>query len=192
MAKSRKSLHRMLLFALCLIITLAGTAWAAAKGFHPNGQLKWEYEYQDGVISEARWYDEQGKLTSRAFYSDGQAVSTAGYRADGTMEWQTSQLEDGHQEITRYDEAGKPVVRYAGIDGQPDGEYATFHPNGEVKQTVTYRMGVLEGPAKTFFPSGQLEHEFAYRAGEVDGPYRTYSAEGQLLSEYTFKAGKLQ
>jgi len=191
MFKLKSTMHLSLWITLLVTLFCSSVAWAGAKGFHPNGKLKWEYLYQNGAISEAKWYDEQGIQTSRALYTDGQPVATAGYRADGTMEWQIRQLEGGHQEVTRFDAGGQPVVRYAAVDGQPDGEYTTFHPNGEAKQTVTYQMGILEGPARTFFSTGQLEHEFAYRAGEVDGLYRSYSAEGTLLSEYTFKAGKL-
>ena len=173
-------------------VTLTTSVWAGGKGFYPDGQIKWEYLFQDGEISEAKWYNEAGQLISREIYASGSPEKTEGYRLDGSLEWQVRQLENGHQEVTRFDDSGKATARYQTVDGQSDGEYTTFFADGQPKQTVTYRQGVLEGPARTFFNSGQMEHEFSYSNGEVDGIYRTYSAEGKLLSEYTFSAGQLQ
>ena len=181
------------LLLLALIASpLTNFAWAEGKGFYADGQLKWEYLFQDGEISEAKWYSEAGQLTSREVYAAGQPEKTEGYRADGSLAWQIRQLADNRQEVTRFDTTGLITNRYQTLDGQTDGESATFYADGQPKQTVTYQLGILDGPAKTFFNSGQLEHEFTYRNGEVDGTYRTYTAEGQLLSEYTFSSGQLQ
>ncbi len=189
-------LKQQLLLGLFVLTLTAGglttSAWAEAKGFYADGKLKWEYLFQNGEISEAKWYNEAGQLVSREIYNAGQSEKTEGYRADGSLEWQVRQLEPNRQEITRFDEAGRMTARYQAVDSQPDGEYSTFYADGQVKQTVTYQMGVPEGPARTFFSSGQVEHEFSYQNGKVDGTYRTYSAEGTLLSEYTFSAGQLQ
>lgn len=186
------------LFATLLVLTLVAgcltaTALAEGRGFYADGQLKWEYLFENGEISEAKWYNEAGQLVSRELYSGGQTQQTEGYRPDGTLEWQVRKLENNRQEVTRFDESGQTIMaRYQTLDGQPDGEYTTFFADGQAKQTVTYQQGVLDGPARTFFSTGQVEHEFTYRNGEVDGTYRTYSSEGQLLSEYTFSAGQLQ
>lgn len=197
-------IRRQVCFAFLLFLftlsSLPSMAEAEGKGFYPNGQLKWEYLFQDGKITDAKWYNEAGQLVSREAYVDGQPVKTEGYRLDGTLEWQVRKLEDKRQDVTRFDASGLITARYQMLDGQPDGEYVIFYTDAPVdfnagaqaKQIVTYRQGVLDGPARTFFPSGQVEHEFNYSGGEVDGTYRTYSPEGVLLSEYTFKAGQLQ
>jgi antitoxin component YwqK of YwqJK toxin-antitoxin module len=171
---------------------LATPAVAAGKGFYPDGQIKWEYLFQDGEIEQANWYNEAGQLVSREFYSTGKAERTEGYRADGSLEWQVKNLVDNRQEVTRFDTAGMMTVQYEMADGQPDGKYTTYLADGQPKQTVTYKKGVLDGPARTFFPSGQVEHEFSYVDGQVDGYYRTFSEDGKLLTEYIFSAGQLQ
>jgi antitoxin component YwqK of YwqJK toxin-antitoxin module len=172
--------------------TLTTDAWAGGKGFYPDGQTKWEYLFQDGEISEAKWYNEAGQLVSREIYASGQPEKTEGYRPDGSLEWQLRILADNRREVVRFDETGQISTRYQMVDEQPDGEYSTFFADGQTKQTVTYSQGVLDGPARTFFNSGQVEHEFSYSSGEVNGTYLTYSADGKLLSEYTFSAGELQ
>jgi antitoxin component YwqK of YwqJK toxin-antitoxin module len=181
-----------LFFFVTTVLFLPAASQAGGKGFYPDGQTKWEYLFQDGEISEAKWYDEAGKLVSREFYNAGQPEMTEGYRRDGTLEWQGKNIAENHQEITRFDEASKMSARYQTLDGQTDGEYTSYFADGQPKQTVTYSKGVLEGPARTFFASGQVEHEFNYSNGKVDGAYRSYSREGTLLSEYTFSAGQLQ
>ena len=82
--------------ALLLAFALSFTpvkAQAEGKGFYPDGQLKWEYLFEDGEISEAKWYNEAGQLVSRESYATGEPVKTEGYRLDGTLEWQVRQLE---------------------------------------------------------------------------------------------------
>jgi hypothetical protein len=41
---------------------MVSIACAAGKGFYADWQLKWEYLFEEGVISEARWYNEAGQL----------------------------------------------------------------------------------------------------------------------------------
>lgn len=167
-------------------------SYAEGKGFYPDGQVKWEYLFEDGKISEAKWYNEAGQLVTREIYTEGQVEITEGYRPDGSLEWQTKKMLDDRQEVTRFDEAGQKSALYQTLDSQPDGEYTVFYADGKPKQTVTYQMGIPEGPARTYFPSGQVEHEFFYKNGAVDGAYKTYSENGTLLTEYTFSQGSLQ
>ena len=188
----KRQLFLLFLFLVFTAGNMASTVSAAGKGFYDDGQTKWEYLFEDGVISEARWYSETGQLISRETYVAGQADKTEGYRADGSLEWQVKPLEEGRQEVTRFDLGSQKTDLYQTVSDQVDGVYTTFFSTGQTKQMVTYSQGVLNGPATTFFPSGQVEHEFAYSNGEVDGIYRTYSEEGKLLSEYTFVNGQLQ
>lgn len=188
---NRLFIFTLFFFSLSLFLSPVDCL-AEGKGFFPGGELKWEYVFQDGAISEAKWYSEEGLLISRELYTDGQTEKTEGYRPDGTLEWQVRKLEGNRQEVIRFDESGQKITKYQTLDDQPDGEHTTFYSDGSTKQTVTYQMGVLEGPARTYFPNGQTEHEFSYSNGEVDGTYRTYSEAGTLLTEYTFSSGQLQ
>ena len=74
---------------------MVSTVSAAGKGFYDNGKTKWEYLFEEGVISEARWYSGAGELISRETYVAGQTDKTEGYRVDGSVEWQVKPLEDG-------------------------------------------------------------------------------------------------
>ena len=188
----KRQLFVIFLFLVFTAGSMTSTVSAAGKGFYADGQIKWEYLFEDGVISEARWYDEAGTMVSREIYIAGEVDKTEGYRADGSLEWQSKPLADDRQGVARFDNNGQMTALYQTAAGQADGQYKTFYADGKEKQIVTYSQGVLNGPATTFFPSGQVEHEFAYSNGEVDGIYRTYSEQGKLLSEYTFVNGQLQ
>lgn len=183
-------------FIVMICFTLFGLseqAMAAGKGYYPDGTLKFEYAYEEGQVREAKWYDEEGRLTARALFDNGVQVQTEGYRTDGSLEWRMTPVPDSErQEVTRFSVDGTLEVRYQVSGDQPDGEFTIFYPDGTPKQTVTYRQGTLDGPAQTFYPSGQVEHEFSYAGGQLEGPYRSFSPEGQLIAEYLFKAGQLQ
>ncbi|TFG88943.1 MAG: hypothetical protein E4H17_01525, partial [Gemmatimonadales bacterium] len=161
-------------------------------GYYPNGRVQWEYLYQQGEIREARWYDESGRLSARTVFEGGQAGASEGYRADGTLEWRRRLLSDGHTEVTRFDEKRRPEARYQLKGDQPDGVSTFYHPNGNVRQTVLFRNGVLEGPARTFAEEGFLESEYSYKNGLLDGALRSYGADGRLLAEWRYLAGELQ
>ena len=185
-----KSIFCLTLFLI--IFCMPGIGLSAGKGFYPDGTLKWETLYQGSEKSETKWYSEEGKLVTSEIYTNGQVEQTEGFRADGSLEWQSRSLPNNRQEVSRFDASGKKTSLYQLLDGQPDGEHTVFYPDGAPKQTVTYQVGILEGPARTFFPSGQIEHEFSYKNGEVDGLYKTYDEAGTVLTIFEFRSGKIQ
>lgn len=165
---------------------------AATVGYHPNGQVQWEYLYRNGQVCEAKWYDEEGRPSARTTFQDGRLVLSEGYRSDGSLEWQARELADGRQEITRFDAGRRAEMRYQMADGQPDGPSLLLYPNGQPRQLVTFRHGVPHGPARTYFESGQIENDYAYQEGQVHGPFRSFTPEGRLAAEYFYENGQLR
>lgn len=186
------SRSRLIARTLLLLLLCAGPVRADGVGYHPNGQLQWEYLYQDGAVREAKWYDEAGRLSARAVFSDGRQVMSEGYRSDGSLAWQARELAEGRQEITRFTAGRRVEVRYEVVADRPDGPSTVFYPDGQPRQSVTFRNNTPHGPARTFYANGQLESEYAYRDGQLDGPYRLFSAEGQLIAEHLFDQGQLR
>lgn len=174
------------------LLLAAGPALAGGVGYYPNGQVEWEYLYQDGQVREAKWYDELGKLNARTIFHDGRQTMSEGYRGDGSLEWQARTLAEGRQEIARFGSGRRAEMRYQVADGQPDGPSTLFYPGGQPRQLVTFRHGVPHGSARTYFENGQIESEYAYRDGQLDGLCRIFSPEGQVMAEYTFENGQLR
>ncbi|NJC87015.1 MAG: hypothetical protein FIB02_00540 [Desulfuromonas sp.] len=188
------TLFSRLIARICLAVLLllpAGQALAGSVGYHPNGQVQWEYLYQDGQVREAKWYDAQGRLNARMIFRDGRQAMSEGYRGDGSLEWQLQVLADDRQEITRFGTGRRVEMRYGIAAGQPDGPSLLYYPNGQTRQMVTFRKGIPHGPARTYYDNGQVESEYAYRDGQLDGTYRTFSQEGQLTAEHFFDNGQL-
>jgi antitoxin component YwqK of YwqJK toxin-antitoxin module len=167
-------------------------AEAAGSGYYPNGQIQWEYLYQDGQVREVKWYDEHGRLTARAAFRDGRQSMSEGYRSDGSLEWLTRELGEGRQEITRFAPGRRTEMRYEIAAGKADGASMLFFPGGQPRQSVTFRNGIPHGPARTWYETGQAESDYTYRDGQLDGTYRLYSPEGQISAEYTFENGRLR
>lgn len=183
---------RMIARTLLLLLLSVGPVRADGAGYYPNGQLQWEYLYQDGAVREAKWYDESGRLSARAVFRDGRQILSEGYRGDGALEWQVRELAEGRQEITRFTAGRRPEMRYEAAAGRPDGPSTLFYPDGQPRQSVTFRNNTPHGPARTFYANGQIESEYAYRDGQLDGPYRLFSPEGQLTAEHLFDHGQLR
>lgn len=171
---------------------LAGQGHEEGVGYYPSGRVQWEYLYQQGEVCETRWYDEAGRLTARTLFAGGETTASEGYRADGSLEWRSRNLPDGRREVTRFDRARRPETRYQLKGEVPDGVSISYYPNGQMRQTVLFRDGVLHGPAQLFTEDGQLESEYAYKDGVVDGLLRRYAADGRLLEEQLYRSGKAQ
>jgi antitoxin component YwqK of YwqJK toxin-antitoxin module len=178
------------LSSLFAALLAAGPVSAGGIGHYPGGEVQWEYLYQDGQVREAKWYDEQGRLTTRALYQDNRQSLSEGYRSDGSLAWRALNLADGRQEITRFDAGRRMVIRYQAKAGQADGTSTVFHPGGQPRQSVTFRAGVPHGPAQTFYENGQVEREYAFVEGQLDGVCRLFSPEGRLLVEQRFEKGR--
>jgi len=178
----------LLLAAICT----TGPAAAAETGDDQDGQVQWEYLYQDGQLREVKWYDEQGRTRARTVFSHNRPVLTEGYRHDGSLEWLLRELAAGRQEATRFGTGRNIELRYEIAEDQFDGPSTVFAANGQPRQTVTFRMGTLHGPARTFHENGRAESEYTYRDGLLDGPCRYYSPEGRLTAEQSFAMGQIR
>lgn len=182
---------RCLLIVCCLLLCLTPGVRAenSGVGYYPNGQLQWEYLFQNGEVREAKWYDELGRLSARALYSGTQQTLSEGYRSDGSLAWQSRVLTDGREDVTRFGTGRRPEMRYQTVDGQVEGESTLYQANGLPRQVVTFHKGIPDGPARTFYEDGRLESEYSYRQGQLDGPYRSYARDGAPLAEALFENG---
>jgi len=129
----------------------------------------------------------------------------------GLKEW--CSLPDGtqHGPSVRYYESGKLMVRAFFDEGELDGEYQAWHPNGQPAEAGTYsddqRRGIfrtwdadgnqlteepyddgrIHGESRIWFPNGQLMLEVSYSKGARNGPALTYYENGQKRTEGEFR-----
>lgn len=83
-------------------------------------------------------------------------------------------------------------VKYS-IDGQgdKDGSYEEFYPDGKPKVKANYKEDVQEGPFKSYHENGKTHITAVYKAGKLEGAFVEENDQGQKLLTGTYKAGKL-
>lgn len=80
-----------------------------------------------------------------------------------------------------------------GVDG-PEGFHGpemVYHANGLLKLVKTWTHGQPEGNFRTWFPTGQIKRQGAYRSGELHGDYVEYKKGGTKQYEASYVHGQL-
>lgn len=64
-----------------------------------------------------------------------------------------------------------------------------YFDTGELKQTKTYKNGILDGPRRVFKKNGELHQEGSYKNGKVNGYRRVWNDNGIIIRERLYKNG---
>lgn len=90
--------------------------------------------------------------------------------------------------VTDYYEDGSTRASYEVANGFWDGEFISFHPNGEVDEYGFYVMGRKDGRFTKNHPNGKLLSEQYYLKGKLHGRSSYFDGEtGQLTLRMHFK-----
>lgn len=82
-------------------------------------------------------------------------------------------------EVVETFDDGSPKLKYlTNAQGQKEGRYAEYHPNGRVAVEATYRADQLDGTWSAYFESGKLRVRTAYKAGRRSGRSEEYAESG--------------
>lgn len=76
-------------------------------------------------------------------------------------------------------------------NGLLQGDYITFHPNGNVYTHSIYENGKLHGENKVYFTSGKIKKLNFYNKNELFDKEMTYFESGQIKSESKVKNGEI-
>jgi antitoxin component YwqK of YwqJK toxin-antitoxin module len=82
------------------------------------------------------------------------------------------------------------IILYYGIPYT--GEGITYHDNGKVKSTISFKEGLPHGRWRFYYSNGNLESHESWFNGIKGGPFRWYYPNGQLKSEVVFEGGKVE
>lgn len=78
------------------------------------------------------------------------------------------------------------------LKNRAEGEYKTWHSNGEIHEQKTYRNGELEGIKTVWYPNGRINYLSLYRFGNLEGMCIDFFANGFPYSQTFWKNGKLE
>jgi antitoxin component YwqK of YwqJK toxin-antitoxin module len=189
-----------------------------------NGYLK-EYAENGDLLKIAKYVDDEvqpeaveiqklevqneyypdGKIRIRAMFRNGipEGIKRE-YSADGNVEkaylYKNGVIigegivkedgnRDGHWKDFYPDGALKAEGNYD--NGKQIGEWLYYHSNGKIEQSGKFnRQGKIEGIWKWFFENGQMLKEENYRNGLKDGISTEYDETGKVIEEGEFIEGK--
>ena len=99
-----------------------------------------------------------------------------------------------YQKFTDVPFTGKVVGRLVGEikNGRKvlEGEWLSYHENGQLKFKRNYKDGKLEGEWLVYYENGQLEEKGNYKDDKQEGEWLVYNENGQLEEKGNYKDGK--
>jgi antitoxin component YwqK of YwqJK toxin-antitoxin module len=131
------------------------------------------------VDTEIPWKAGVVEGTRRTFFPGGRVRTESAYRMG---------LADGPS--TTYDEAGNVVRTSSMKEGRRDGDMIDYWPGTQqVKRSVSYNDGLVEGVAKEFYADGSLKHETPFRGDRMHGVERQYEPDGTVIRTRYWRHG---
>lgn len=160
-------------------------------GYFENTQTAWVEEYQQDLLQEGTYFDENGKPLSeikkgfgfQALFEN-QALLLVEYRAG---------LPEGM--IKKFNPLGQLQKSYSIKNGLKKGEEIEYYLSSELlgakgepspKLSVMWQENKIHGTVKTWYPNGTLESQREYSCNQKQGPSMSWYADGSLmlLEEY--------
>lgn len=164
------------------------------REYYPSGQL-----FIDGRFAKGRqdgewtYYHPNGELNRKVVYADGQLNGAwEVHRADGSLAAKRSFAKgqrDGEWII--YDETGKlPIREEHYLLGKQDGVWKTWFPDGKLRQEISFKDGVKQGPSKEWNENGEIRAEINYVNNKPDGTAIVVFPDGRKVTQ-TYESGRL-
>lgn len=92
------------------------------------------------------------------------------------------------EKVQELDENGNIAVEYyLNEKGEYEGEYTTFHSNGNIKTVTMHADGKYNGPFKEYYQSGKLYQEVNFLDGLPNGVRKIYYESGKIKWKVNLK-----
>ena len=75
-------------------------------------------------------------------------------------------------------------------NGKKDGDWVSFHSNGQLSSKGNYKNGKKEGIWVTYWSTGQLWHSETHKNGKTEGDWVSYHPNGKVSFKGNYKNGK--
>lgn len=216
-----KETSRQLLDKDGAVISAEGKALTgSAKEFYPNGGLKREAFFKNGLPEgKAKIYDEEGRLTAIEQYKNGikegatkRFTFILGVLTEETVPYVNGKINGkrvvmGPSAKVVLTEEYKDDLRHGVketfyINGNTEskavfennvlnGPRTFFYEDGKVLYTETLVNGLLEGKRTGFYPDGTIYLEENYKHNFLDGERKIYNPQGKLKTKEEYKDGVL-
>ena len=186
------------------------------KEFYPDGKVKKEEQYKDGILDGLyKEFNKKGNLILALKYNDGQLeIDSPGEEIDidykNIYDDQNGLVRSGafrnnlpigiHREYDYegnviaskiYNDLGK-VVSEGIIDegGNRQGPWKNYSETGKISAEGQYLNNYRSGDWKFYFANGRLEQKGKYSRGRANGMWIWYYENGKILREEEFFNGR--
>lgn len=153
------------------LMVVASACSDVQKGYHENGELKFEIEKKDGMYNgKATFYYANGLIQHECFY-------------------QNDSLEG---KSTRWYNNGKVYSEEYFKDNHLHGSATYYDMNGKKLREENYHLDTLHGPSTEYYTSGQVRIQGTYYKGLYDGQWLYFEDDGTIIGmgEYIRGTGK--
>lgn len=180
--------------------------------FYESGKQKKYDEWENGIQTKYKEYDENGYLVNEKETVDHKLIGTKYYynnegvmlskgqtyndKKHGVYEYYYSNGKKKSHELYRNDtvltetvwyENGKISAESVYKDGLKTGVYKEYYPTGKIKVEQTYVAGIKEGPYKSYFNNGNVYNIGNFKDDELTGELKFYSENGKLKGVKQYK-----
>jgi len=161
-----------------------GEKQGQAVGFWPGGVLKYEENYQKGLLIKGQYFSSTGQLISQVKDGHGFQAHFFENTLDALCEVRGGK-EEG--EIQIYDEEGFMKTLYHVKEGKKQGEEWEFYPKTKKpKLILNWQDDMIQGQVKTWYENGTLESQKEMAANKKHGLSFAWYRNGDvmLMEEY--------
>lgn len=160
------------------------------KEYAENGDLVKILKYESGLIQKQA--EEVQKMDIRQeYYPNGKVKISAMFRngvQEGLMQEFDSTGKILHSSMYKNGQVtGEGVVLE---DGERNGPWKDFYPDGSLKAEGNYDHGKQTGDWKFYYPDGKTEQRGKFnKSGKFDGVWKWYFENGELFREENYRNG---
>ena len=151
--------------------------------YHPNGVRKEEIRYVNDVRNgPMTGYHPNGNIREAGTIVDGLYQGEwLSYHEDGSLKGKVTYRNDTLHGLIENFYAGSGSLRVRGyrLNGLKEGRWTFYFPDGTVDGVESYQNGVLNGPVFNYYPNGQLKDSTTFRNDVAHGSYRTWFENGK-------------
>jgi antitoxin component YwqK of YwqJK toxin-antitoxin module len=159
--------------------------------YWPSNQIRSQEEYQDDLLLEATYFDENQKILSSIHQGNGKK---AFFQDDYLFEYQEYSHGLPEGKVERFSKTQELISSYNVKNGKKENEEEIYYlkdelPLGQkthVKLMITWHEGVINGMIKTWYLNGNLESQRQMLQNKKHGPSCAWYQDGSimLIEEY--------
>jgi len=188
-----KETSRQVLDKNGLVVNTSGqTLTGTAKEFYPNGSLKREAFFKNGMPEgKVKTYDIEGRLSAIENYKNGirEGISKRFIFVHGILTQEILPYKNGKINGTRQVLGlnGKTTINEEYKDDMRDGMKETFYLNGHTESKCTFKNNILNGPRTFFYENGQIIYTENLKNALLDGKRTGFYPDGTIYLEENYK-----